>query len=142
MSEIKKCTIVSKNVRHYGVCTIVNICAKIPIYPYIPFKIEKWMTEHPVVEYDYDYEDKTVLLTVSGKAIQSKNDSYNEKIGVRIAESRAKKHLYKFCNTFYGKMSRYYNDVADTCFRSAFKFRDLYEDECKHYDEVLSYEPY
>ena len=92
-----------------------------------------------------------------GKAVCGVNDQFNEEVGIRIAESRAKIKAYKFCyqicvaaykslsELVYGKKHKV-NSVGlvegrETCdgglFEDLNKYRDLLTREEQHLSELL-----
>lgn len=134
-----KCTIDRKVARHYGICTIVDIYATMSLPPHVPDKIREWMENHPIVQGDIG--TKAARLYVSRKVGQSKEDAYDKEKEIRIAESRTKKSLHRFCYTLCRKLADHYQSMVGVYGNSLHRFLNLYEAECEHYNKVITNEP-
>lgn len=134
-----KCVFKNKEYKTFDKCTLCKLEAYIRI-PYLNESIDNWYQRHPIIDANevYDFNGSRILeISAVGKAIQSSDDAYDEKIGKRLAESRAKKAIYKFCETLFRmlrdeanvKMAKYENTM-----RSFYKFG---EKEIEHQHDIV-----
>lgn len=62
----------------------------------------------------FDFKDNKLVLTVSGKSRCMPNDKFDEKLGFRIADTRAQAKAMKIFTSFY-------NDIADLVYTNLLK---------------------
>ena len=62
----------------------------------------------------FDFKDNKLVLTVSGKSKCMPNDKFDEKLGFRIADTRAQAKAMKIFTSFY-------NDIADLVYTNLLK---------------------
>lgn len=93
--------------------TVVSLTGKC-ITPFwfnnVPRKIWEWAMWHRSVEISETYKGKNLVmfLEVSGKSVCADNDTFDAKMGERIAECRAKIKLYKFMQSLTTQLCEYY----------------------------------
>jgi len=127
----------------------------------VPRKIWDWVIWHPSVEISetYSSQNLVMIIKVSGKSVCADNDTFDAKMGERIAESRAKIRLYKFMHTlckkfmycYYGyiygipedrgtyktiTLSDYHGGLQDACR----KYAELWVKESRHLGILLNEE--
>lgn len=131
-----KCTFLNKEkkIRTYGRCTICTLKGHIDI-SHIPYKIDSWIFSHPCIEAEYDYGG--ITFTVSAKAVQSLSDDYSALIGARLAESRAKKKAYNFCQSLCKMYAEYHNAQLASFAESMQQFEIYKNKEIEHQNEIL-----
>ena len=80
------------------VVTLKGTCALPSWFDHIPYEISNWMWSHPSVDVHDTWLNgkQNLFIETTGKAICADNDTFNNKLGKRIAESRAKYRIYKF----------------------------------------------
>ena len=103
--------------------------ANIDIWSYI--QTVWWNKRLPNVNYRGDF-------TVRAKAICSKDDKFDEVIGKRIAESRAKAKAYRTAYKFWsicakniGNMVKFCNSTVDACSVALLKEAEHVKELCK-----------
>ena len=139
-----------------GRVTVVTLkgVAQLPVFLqyFIPHKVFDWADTLKNV--DVEFTMKRMFITVTGKAICSKEDKVDKILGERIAEARAKLYLYKFMAHFLDKVwsyfieqlcgtasIRYTADVNKEHLSEAVnKYWRLYKDEDKHLNILLGHE--
>ena len=91
--------------------TIVTLKGEIQIPKWfnIPRCIEEWVYAHPTVDFGRLYFNRSI--ETSGISICAVGDTFDVKIGERIAESRAKIRLYKFMQALIHKLIVYYTKI-------------------------------
>ena len=62
----------------------------------------------------FDFKDNKLVLTVSGKSRCMPNDKFDEKLGFRIADTRAQAKAMKIFTSFY-------NDIANLVYTNLLK---------------------
>lgn len=141
-----KCTFTEKKVqRPNGQVTLVTLKGHIIIptdfLSAIPRPIMDWMfSQQRQVEIQETYlpYPSSLHFQVSGKAVRNLDDANDDKLGERLAEARAKKKLYHFCNTFLDRIWVYYrsflNDI--TYWRDEYDVRE--ENEIFHIKTLLN----
>lgn len=86
--------------------TVVTLkgVAQLPVFLqyFIPHKVFDWTGTLKNV--DVEFTMTRMFITVTGKSICSKEDKVDKVLGERIAEARAKLHLYKFMAHFLNKV--------------------------------------
>ena len=143
------------------VVTLTGVCITPFWFNNVPRKIWDWAIWHPSVEISETYSNQNLvmIMKVSGKSVCADNDTFDAKMGERIAESRAKIRLYKFMLTlckklmycYYGyiygipedrgthktiTLSDYHGGLQDTCI----KYAELWIKESRHLDILLNKE--
>ena len=139
--------------------TVVTLkgVAELPVFLqyFIPHKVFDWTDTLKNV--DVEFTMRRMFITVTGKSICSKEDKIDKVLGERIAEARAKLHLYKFmmyfldkvwtyfieqlCGTALIKCTAYKKDVNKEHLSEAVnKYWRLYKDEQKHLNILLGHE--
>lgn len=141
------------------VVTLTGECITPLWFNNVPHKIWEWARCHPSVEISENYSNQNLvmIMEVSGKSVCANGDTFNDKIGERIAESRAKIKLYKFMHTlckklmycYYGyiygvpesrgnyktaTLSDYHGGLQDACR----KYAELWVKESRHLGILLS----
>lgn len=119
---------------------------------FIPPKIFDWM--ETLKNVDAEVTMSRMFIKVTGKSICVEEDKVDKVLGERIAEARAKMHLYKFMETFIRLLINYYitaiigdtfepvdpcND-DDNVYNALHKYQRLYNDEQKHLNILLGHE--
>jgi len=80
----------------------------------LPTSVYNWINEHPSVEVSVTYTTNKGLcyiIIVSGKSVCTEGDTFDAKMGERIAESKAKIRLYDFMRTLCLKLMGYYQNI-------------------------------
>lgn len=142
-----------------GRVTVVTLkgVAELPVFLqyFIPHQVFDWTDTLKNV--DVEFTMRRMFITVTGKSICSKEDKVDKILGDRIAEARAKLHLYKFMMHFLGKVWSYFmeqlcgtatikciaheKDVNKEHLSEAVnKYWRLYKDEQKHLNILLGHE--
>ena len=141
------------------VVTLTGECITPLWFNNVPHKIWEWVMWHPSVEISETYSNQNLvmIIEVSGKSVCADGDTFDDKIGERIAESRAKIKLYKFMHTlckklmycYYGyiygvpegsgtyktaTLSDYHGGLQDACR----KYAELWAKESRHLGILLS----
>ncbi len=131
------------------------------ISKYLPAEVGEWVRLHPSVDVSKSYIQAKLyyVIEVSGKSICADGDTFDAKMGERIAESRAKIKLYKFMHTlckklmycYYGyiygvpesrgnyktaALSDYHGGLQDACR----KYAELWVKESRHLGILLNEE--
>ena len=139
--------------------TVVTLkgVAELPVFLqyFIPHKVFDWTGTLKNVNVEFTM--KRMFITVTGKSICSKEDKVDRVLGDRIAEARAKLHLYKFmahfldkvwsyfmeqlCGTALIECTAYKKDVNKEHLSEAIdKYWRLYKDEDRHLNILLGHE--
>lgn len=139
--------------------TVVTLkgVARVPVFLqyYIPCKVYDWASTLKNVDAEFGMSE--MFITVTGKSICSKEDKVDKILGDRIAEARAKLHLYKFMMDFLDKVWSYFMEqlcgtAAIKCIadgkdvnkehlsEAVNKYWRLYNDEQKHLNILLGHE--
>lgn len=133
--------------------TIITLTGEIKapedVYLY-PTPVRLWINEiHPWIDTDgWD-------ITVRGKSICSEEDTIDNVFGERLAEARAKLHLYKFMRTLCKKLCEFYDsflygndhtkviitDNGDSLKKALNKYNKLVVREKKHIFDLLNGQP-
>lgn len=120
----------------------------------VPHKIWEWAMWHPSVEISETYSNQNLMMImkVSGKSICVDDDTFDAKMGERIAECRAKIRIYKFMQTLTKMLYKYYKGIVfgknvafydtDICSRDSIlytntKYTELLEHERHHLNKLL-----
>lgn len=121
----------------------------------IPHKVFDWISTLENV--DVEFVMSKMFITVTGKSICSKEDKVDKILGERIAEAKAKLHLYKFMAHFLTKIwthfiEQFCGTVLIKCIvdnedtnkeylgKAINKYWRLYKDEQKHLNILLGHE--
>ena len=140
------------------VVTLTGECITPLWFNNVPHKIWEWAMWHPSVEISETYSNQNLvmIIEVSGKSVCAEGDTFDDKIGERIAESRAKIKLYKFMHTlckklmycYYGyiygvpegmgtyktaTLSDYHGGLQDACR----KYAELWVKESRHLNTLI-----
>ena len=93
------------------IVTLTGECITPLWFSSMPHKIWEWVIWHPSVEVSGTYSNQNLVMVieVSGKSVCADGDTFNNKMGERIAESRAKIKLYKFMHTLCKKLMYCYH---------------------------------
>lgn len=139
--------------------TVVTLkgVTQVPVFLqyFIPHKVFDWTDTLKNV--DVEFTMRRMLITVTGKSICSKEDKVDRVLGDRIAEARAKLHLYKFMAHFLNKIWTYFiEQLCGTALikctvdnegtnkeylgKAINKYWRLYKDEQKHLNILLGHE--
>ena len=95
-----------------GDVTTVTIIGRLKIpkrYQHIPNHILDWMITHESVEVNIDIAHEEFIIKTSGSTTKAKEDEENRKFAETVAESKAKRRIYKFMYMFLFKMWKYYH---------------------------------
>ena len=94
--------------------TLTGKCVVPSWFKDIPNKIWEWVMWHPSVDAGetYDNGNTVLLMHVSGKSVCADGDTFDAKVGERIAECRAKIRLYRFMQTLTAMLLRHYLIIA------------------------------
>ena len=128
------------------VVTLTGECITPLWFNNVPHKIWEWVMWHPSVEISETYSNQNLvmIIEVSGKSVCADGDTFDDKMGERIAESRAKIKLYKFMHTLCKKlMYCYYGYIYGVSEgRGNYKTATLsdyhggLQDACRKYNEL------
>lgn len=139
--------------------TVVTLegVAQVPVFLqyFIPPKMFEWT--NTLKNVNVEFVMSKMFITVTGKSICSKEDKVDKVLGDRIAEARAKLHLYKFMAHFLDKVWIYFieqlcgttpikctvdNEGTNKEYldKAINKYWRLYEDEQKHLNILLGHE--
>ena len=136
------------------VVTLTGECITPSWFNNVPRKIWDWARWHPSVEISEGYSNQNLvmIMEVSGKSVCADCDTFDAKMGERIAECRAKIRLYKFMQTLTKMLCEYYhglvfgNDVAindidiyagDCLLDTNLRYTELLQHERHHLNELL-----
>lgn len=123
----------------------------------IPHEIGDWIDNLNSDTIDVGFSLLSMHITVKGKSVCSKDDTVDPILGERIAEARAKIHLYRFMLTFCKKLYNYWVEILygntsvfvktfrwdirkDNIIRAINKYQKLYENENSHLAKLLGNE--
>lgn len=143
--------------------TVVTITGEMSfpskVFAAFPIKIADWTWNHPSIDASWKTctKGKEVIgLEFSGKSICAEGDTFDENIGKRIAESRAKVKLYKFVHNLCEMLMKYYYSIMygnaefdiiresheeapkDCLYLTCKKYRDLWIKESYHLGKLLT----
>lgn len=143
--------------------TVVTIVGEMTIpsevWTAFPDKIANWMWQHPSIDATWGTctkREEVIRLEFSGKSICAEGDTFDENIGKRIAESKAKIKLYKFIHTLCEMIMKYYYGIMygnaefdiiresheeapkDCLYLTCKKYRDLLIKESYHLGKLLT----
>ena len=116
----------------------------------LPAKVWEWINHHPSVEVSESFTQSGLyyIIKVSGKSVCAKDDTFDPKIGERIAESRAKIRLYKFMHTlckkltycYYGYIYGVSKDIGTYKTTTLYDYPGCLQDAYRKYDKLLDKE--
>ena len=90
---------------------------------------EMWIKKFPDIGYTGEF-------TVKAKARCNSQDTFDEKKGKMIAESRAKLKMYSIANRLYGCCIKALRDAKDSCFDSSAACIEAMQVEKRHIKEL------
>lgn len=140
---------------HDGKVTIVSYrgIVLLPRFLYRDFPLTIWQWVDRCRNVMADVTIDSMYLIASGKAKRAEGDVDNPVFAERIAEARAKIHLYKFMRDFCQKLIDHYisevfgkvstsilNPDDNTLYGALSKYRLLLERENAHLKELLAHE--
>lgn len=118
-------------------------------WPLMPPDINEWIAEQTKVELYEDMAKGAMLIHSEGLSKCMEGDKYDSLLGERLAESRAKMHIYKFFYDLCCKLYDYYNEIlfgnegvvatgdSGSLERTMVKYEKLYGRELSHQHELL-----
>lgn len=92
--------------------TVVTMTGRVDLPDFwdnIPHIISNWMYDCPSIEVDATWNQ--LILISKGKSVCADEDTFDEEIGYRIAESRAMIKIYKFMEKLTDKLCQHYFKV-------------------------------
>ena len=104
----------SKAVTKVGLTTTVILrgVIKLPsFWKYMPDDIVDWIGKAKKVEGYENLADNTLIIYSTGVSKCNPDDKYDSLLGERLAEARAKYHIYKFFYDLTSKLYDYYNKI-------------------------------
>ena len=131
------------------------------IWNVFPESITRWIWEHQGVDVRWKNSTKRqeeLTIEIVGKSICADGDAFNQEIGQRIAESRAKIKLFRFMLTLCKKLMKYYYSFMygnaelnyfveshiekpkDGLYLTYTKYTELYFNEFAHLNNLLEEE--
>lgn len=129
-----KCTFVDKQFKMHDRCTVCILKGEMNVpYPFLTDKDTKWLFHHPTVK-----ARSLRTFTVTAKSIASEEDAYDETIGKRLAESRAKKRAYNFCHSLCKRVAENLNTALGSYAEAMEKFEAYRDKETEHQHEILA----
>ena len=141
----------SKVVMRAGNFTEVTLKGTIKVpefWPYIPKEIDEWVRRSNHVEIYEDMAKGIFIIFVQGVSKCHPDDKMDNMLGERLAESRAKKNLYRFLFQLCDKLCVYYADLMGIVIATTpcdggltdarIKYLRLYNAECKHERALLN----
>lgn len=133
--------------------TLTGKCVLPSWFKDIPNKIWEWVMWHPSIDAGetYDNGNTVLLMHVSGKSVCAEGDTFDAKVGERIAECRAKIRLYRFMQTLTAMLLRHYLTVIigdsllagspnmdnDCLLASWHRYTEMLDNERHHLDKLL-----
>ena len=143
--------------------TVVTITGEMSfsseVWDIFPNKIANWMWQHPTIDAFWGNCTKgteVINLKVSAKSVCAEGDTFEENIGKRIAESKAKVKLYKFVHNLCEMLMKYYYGIMygnaefdiireshteepkDCLYLTCKKYRELWIKESYHLGKLLT----
>ena len=128
--------------------TVVTMTGRVDLPDFwdnIPYSISSWIYDYSAIDVDGSW--KQLIIISKGKSVCADDDTFDEEIGYRIAESRAMIKIYKFMYNLCTKLYRHYMNLAigidkDKPFRpDSFCRGSLYDAKSK-YQKLLVKESY
>ena len=120
----------------------------------LPTKVWEWIEHHPSIEVSESFMQlgHYYIIKSSGKSVCANGDTFDIKMGERIAECRAKIRIYKFMQTLTKMLLECYHGIAfgedvaindmDICSGNSIlytntRYTELLEHEKHHLVELL-----
>lgn len=75
--------------------------------------------------------------TVVGISKCSKDDTFDETLGKRIAESRAKYKMFKKASALFYEIANNVNKIVYGCCNEVYRYEDLAETENRHVNSLI-----
>ena len=104
----------SKVVQKAGKTTTVILRGVVELpafWKHLPEEIIKWIEGRQKVEGYENLADNTLIIYSTGVSKCNPDDKYDSLLGERLAEARAKYHIYKFFYDLTSKLYDYYNKI-------------------------------
>jgi hypothetical protein len=104
----------SKVVQKVGKTTTVILRGVVELpafWKHLPEEIIKWIEGRQKVEGYENLADNTLIIYSTGVSKCNPDDKYDSLLGERLAEARAKYHIYKFFYDLTSKLYDYYNRI-------------------------------
>lgn len=152
VSFIETETMPARVVMKAGPCTTVTLRGKMEIPHFwhrMPEEIQEWIASQTKLEMYEDVAHGKIIVLAEGVARCRKDDRYDSLLGERLAESRAKQHIYRFFADLTAKLDDYYQEIlfgnqdrvaSETkhgIVGSIKKYQRLFEREERHFKELL-----
>ena len=129
---------------------IIQGLVKLPkFFDNIPPEISDWISSRKKVEIYENMATHTLIIYSTGKVRCRPEDKYDTILGERLAESKAKRHIYKFFFDLCSKLFDYYGELlygnaivdpgSGNCLVNDLrKYETLYHREIDHFSELLN----
>jgi len=145
-----KCKFTGKSVDIYGRCTVCALSGEILVPDYLPEPVVSWVVNHPSAKTGFvrdsdiplGFSHGKAVFTVKAKAVRNKKDKPDHDLGVRLAESRAKKKAYNLCRTLCEKIVASLEDQYRQYNEGSRKFSRFMEKELERQQQLLGKPPY
>lgn len=124
---------------------------KLPkLWWYMPEEVRRWVNACTYVDMEESIAHNTVVLYSRGVSKCRDGDKYDTLLGERVAEARAKMHIYWFFYQICGKLIDYYNhlvygdDQVVSFNRNGglvgdmHRYQELYKKEQEYIEKLLS----
>lgn len=139
-----KCTFLNKDFYIAGKETYCTLKARIPIPTIVSKNTLRWVKHHQnyisIVNYNYNnspFPQKRLIMNFVGQATRSDNDKPDEVLGKRLAESRAKRRAYRFCEKLCGYIIKDLEMIANYHADAEYHFNIYFNKEEKHLETLL-----
>lgn len=120
-----KCRKIEKKFHYKNDVTLCDLTADIPnVIDHVSNDIKCWALYHPFVEVLY-VNPKILKVKVIGATTLHKSDTYDKKVGTKVAECKAMSALYRFCNTLTHKLEDYYREKTYEMGTDNYRFAQL-----------------
>jgi len=137
-----KCSFTDKRVlRPNENTTIVEFTGKIPISFHTLQQLNplmKWINKQKQVEIHEGLFPCRLMFKVKGKAIKAKTDTDDLIFAERLAEARAKRKLYEFCEVLMLKLHYYYSEFPQSLIPIAQVYEDRRNKEIEHIADLIT----
>lgn len=152
VSFIEKEMLPTRVVMKAGLGTIVTLKGRMEIPHFwhrMPEEIQEWVAGQTKIELYEDVAHGEITVFTEGMAKCRKDDRYDSLLGERLAESRAKQHIYRFFKNLTAKLEKYYqeilfggenkvvNDTKHGIVGCNKKYQRLLEREENHFKELI-----
>jgi hypothetical protein len=143
----------SKAITKVGLTTTVILRGVIklpPFWKHMPNDIVEWIGKARKVECYENIVDNTLIIYSTGMSKCRPDDKYDSLVGERLAESRAKTHIYCFFYDLTYKLYNYYSNILfgseatvsvgapGSLERAMYKYEKLYRREIEHQEEIIT----